>query len=76
MLVKPFHAFGSIFSLVSFADAAEEEVEATTPSSFEAMKENMDETVAHVAMKTGLKPWHVVMAIIRKELIFLQSWTE
>ena len=26
----------------------------------------MDETVAHVAMKTGLKRWHVVMAIIRK----------
>ena len=40
--------------------------ESTTQSNFEAMKENMDETVAHVAMKTGLKPWHVVMAIIRK----------
>ena len=60
------------FFLWSFSEA---EAEATTkPSSFEAMKENMDETVAHVAMKTGLKPWHVVMAIIRKH--YLQSWTK
>jgi len=44
--------------------AKKADMESSTQSNFETMKENMDETVAHVAMKTGLKRWHVVMAII------------
>merc|ERR1711953_1586028 len=46
------------------AYAKKADMESSTQSNFETMKENMDETVAHVAMKTGLKRWHVVMAII------------
>merc|ERR1711983_686609 len=46
------------------AYAKKADMESSTQSNFKTMKENMDETVAHVAMKTGLKRWHVVMAII------------
>ena len=42
------------------------ESEATTQSSIEKAKEDFDDTVNHIAIKTGLKPVHVIVFVICK----------
>ena len=39
---------------------------ATTQSSLEKAKEDFDDTVDHIAIKTGLRPVHVIVFIICK----------
>jgi len=41
-----------------------QESEATTQSSIEKAKEDFDDTVNHIAIKTGLKPVHVIVFVI------------
>ena len=48
------------------------ESEATTQSSIEKAKEDFDDTVNHIAIKTGLKPVHVIVFVICKLLYTLQ----
>ena len=48
------------------------ESEATTQSSIEKAKEDFDDTVNHIAIKTGLKPVHVIVFVICKLWYTLQ----